>query len=105
MSDLALSGFVRVVTNPRVFLAPTPIDVALAAASNLRQRANCVIVQPSGRHWEIFSQLCRAVDAKGNTVADAYHAALAIESGSEWITADRGFARFPALRWRHPLDD
>jgi predicted nucleic acid-binding protein len=38
------------------------------------------------------------------TGADAYFAALAIEHGCEWITADRGFARFPGLRWRHPLD-
>ena len=38
-------------------------------------------------------------------MTDAYFAALAIESGSEWITADRGFARFPGLRWRHPLAD
>jgi uncharacterized protein len=41
---------------------------------------------------------------KGNLVADAYHAALAIETGSEWITTDRDFSRFSALRWRHPLD-
>ena len=38
-------------------------------------------------------------------MTDAYFAALAIESGSEWITAHRGFARFPGLRWRHPLAD
>ena len=36
-------------------------------------------------------------------VPDAYLAALAIESGSEWITTDRDFSRFPGLRWRHPL--
>jgi hypothetical protein len=36
-------------------------------------------------------------------VADAYLAALAIEAGAEWITTDRDFARFPGLRWRHPL--
>ena len=34
---------------------------------------------------------------------DAFLAALAIESGSEWITTDRDYARFPGLRWRHPL--
>ena len=34
---------------------------------------------------------------------DAYLAALAIESGSEWITTDRDYTRFPNLRWRHPL--
>lgn len=31
-------------------------------------------------------------------------AALAIESGSEWITTDRDYSRFPGLTWRHPLD-
>jgi len=34
---------------------------------------------------------------------DAYHAALAIEHGCEFITADADFARFPGLRQRHPL--
>jgi len=43
--------------------------------------------------------------AKGNRVADAYLAALAIESGCEWITGDRDFSRLPGLRWRHPLAD
>jgi predicted nucleic acid-binding protein len=38
-------------------------------------------------------------------VPDAYLAALAIESGSEWITTDRDFSRFPGLRWRHPLKE
>jgi predicted nucleic acid-binding protein len=37
-------------------------------------------------------------------VWDAHLAAIAIESGCEWITADRDYARFPGLRWRHPLD-
>lgn len=42
--------------------------------------------------------------ARGNALPDAYLAALAIESGAEWITTDRGFARYPGLRRRHPLD-
>ena len=33
----------------------------------------------------------------------AYLAALAVEHGATWITTDRGFARFPDLRWRLPL--
>ena len=37
-------------------------------------------------------------------MSDAYHAALALEHGAELLTADRDFARFPGLRWRHPLD-
>ena len=37
------------------------------------------------------------------SVLHPYHAALAIESGSEWITTDRGFARYGELNWRHPV--
>ena len=105
LSDLVLSGFLRVVTNPRVFARPTATDVALRAARRLRDRPNAVVVSPGKRHWEIFTELCIAGRAKGNLVADAYHAALAIESGSEWITTDRDYARFSGLRWRHPLAD
>ena len=46
----------------------------------------------------------RRAGVKATLVPDAYLAALAIESGSEWITTDRDFSRFPGLRWRHPLD-
>jgi uncharacterized protein len=104
MSDLVLSGFLRIATHPRALSPPTPLQDALAFAAAVRGAANCVDIRPGPRHWDIFAGLCRAVRAKGNTVPDAYHAALAIESGSEWISTDRGFARFPGLRWRHPFD-
>ncbi len=105
MSDLVLSGFLRVVTHPRVFTEPTPSARALAFVHALRGRPNCVLIAPGLRHWEIFVNLCQAAGVKGNLIADAYLAALAIESGSEWITTDRDYSRFPALRWRHPLED
>ena len=37
-------------------------------------------------------------------VPDAYLAAMAIERGATWYSADRGFARFSRLDWRRPLD-
>lgn len=103
MSELVLSGFIRVVTNPRVFDSPTPLETALAATEVLRAQPSCVLVSPGAAHWGIFTRLCRQAGAKGNLVADAYLAALAIESGADWITTDRDFSRFPGLRWRHPL--
>ena len=103
VSDLVLSGFLRVVTHPRVFAPPTPVGDALEFAEALRAQPNAVPVAPGPRHWSIFTGLCRDAGAKGNLVADAYFAALAIESGSERITTDRDFSRFPGLRWRHPL--
>lgn len=103
LSDLVLSGFLRVVTSPRIFRPPTPTETALTEVTRLRARPKRVRVGPGARHWDIFTRLCRDAGAKGNLIADAYLAALAIESGSEWITADRDYARFPGLRWRHPL--
>ena len=102
-SELVLSGFVRVVTNPRVFSPPADIDKALAFADAIRTHPAGVPAVPGPRHWDIFAGLCRAGRAKGNLVADANLAALAIESGSEWITTDRDYSRFPGLSWRHPL--
>lgn len=104
LSSLVLSGALRVVTHPRVFAQPTPIEAALEFVESLRGSPNCVEVAPGPRHWKIFTELCRTTGATGNRVPDAYLAALAIESGSEWITTDRGFARFNGLRWCHPLD-
>jgi toxin-antitoxin system PIN domain toxin len=103
VADLVLSGFLRVVTNPRVFVKPTPLEQALAVVEELRSRPNYVSLTPGARHWGLFTSLCRTADARGNLVADAYLAAIAIETGSEWITADRDYARFPGLRWRHPF--
>ena len=102
LSDLVLSGFLRVVTHPRIFAQPAPMDRALQFVEVIRGRPQCVPIAPGPRHWEIFTRLCRTTGVRGNLVPDAYLAALAIESGSEWITTDRDYARFPGLRWRMP---
>jgi toxin-antitoxin system PIN domain toxin len=103
MADLVLAGFLRVVTHPHVFKTPSPLESAIRFADELRNQPNCVLIAPGPRHWEIFARLCRAAAVRGNLVPDAYLAALAIESGSEWVTTDRDYSRFPGLRWRHPL--
>lgn len=102
LSDLVLAGFMRVVTHPRVFSPPSPTGHALEFAEALRGHPNCVHVAAGERHWDIFAGLCRDARAKGNLIPDAYLAALAIESGSEWTTTDRDYSRFPGLRWRDP---
>jgi toxin-antitoxin system PIN domain toxin len=102
VSDLVLSGFVRIVTHPRVFRTPTPTNQALHFAHQVRDRPNCLVVSPGARHWDIFTRLCQAAGVRGNLVPDAYLAALAIESGCEWITTDRDYSRFQTLRWRTP---
>lgn len=103
LADMVLSGFVRVVTHPRVFRDPAPVKRALEFVEALRGQDNCVVLAPGRRHWELFAKLCVEARASGNLVPDAFLAALAIEAGCEWITTDLDYARFPGLNWRHPL--
>lgn len=102
VSDLVFSGFLRIVTHPKIFKIPTPMDQALEFVSDLRSRASVTIVKPGAGHWDIFVGLCTSADARGNLISDAYHAALAIEYGIEWITLDKGFSRYLGLRWSCP---
>jgi len=104
VTDLVLSGTLRVVTHPRIFRTPTPLRTALDFVEDFRARDEVHLFAPGPDHWQVFTDLCRKVGAKGNLVPDAYHAAVAMEFGCEWISLDRGFSRFPGLRWRHPLD-
>jgi len=104
VSDIILSSVLRIVTHPRIFQDPSPWEIASAFVHDIRDRPTCVLVAPGERHWDIFLRLCRESGAKGNLIPDAYLAAMAIESGTEWITTDRDFSRFHGLQYRHPLE-
>ena len=103
MAPQVLSGVIRITTHPKVFAVPSSLDEVLRFSDILLAQAHCVIIQPSERHWQIFKRLCTEADARGNLVPDAWFAALAIESGCEWITLDHDYARFPDLQWRVPV--
>lgn len=105
LSELVLSGVVRVLTNARIFADPLLLPDALAYVNALRAHPNVVNLRPSDRHWTLFARLAAESGCRGNLVADAYHAALAMEHGATWISTDRDFVRFRGLRWKHPLTD
>jgi toxin-antitoxin system PIN domain toxin len=102
ISELVLSSFVRIVTHPSVFSPPSTLEQAVAFASDLLTPEHAVPIAPGPRHWEIFMRLCRESRVRGNLVPDAYFAAMAIESGCEWISTDGDYARFKGLTWRRP---
>jgi uncharacterized protein len=104
VSDVALNGVIRVVTDRRIYKNATPIRVALTFAELIREQPHALVVSPGVRFWPIFRDLCLKVGASGKLVPDAYLAALAIEHGCEFVSADQDFRRFPGLRWRHPLN-
>lgn len=102
VSELVLSGAVRILTHPRITgNAFTSVDV-LSRADDLRQARGVVAVRPGRSHWAIFRDLCARLDATGNLVPDCYHAALALEHDADWVSTDTFFQSIEGLRWRRP---
>lgn len=103
LSVLVAVGFVRIVTNRRIYQDPTPLPVALAFVEQMTTHPRCRIAVPSQTHLGETMRLCRATAATGKLVADAQHAALAISEGCSWVTRDGDFGRFEphGLRWQH----
>jgi toxin-antitoxin system PIN domain toxin len=100
--DIVWAGFVRIVTNRRIFAVPTPVEEAFDFLRAVRAQPGHVAVSPGERHLRLFEDLCRGAEAAGDLAADAYIAAIALEAGDELVSLDRDFARFPGLRWRMP---
>jgi len=98
-----LSSVVRICTHPKIYKQPSDLKEALEFCSVLLESPNATVILPQERHWSIFQTLCIACKASGNLVQDAWLAALAIESGCEWITTDGDFARFQGLTCRRPF--
>jgi toxin-antitoxin system PIN domain toxin len=106
LSDSVCAGFVRVVTNPRIWRPPsepTPLALAFDFLTALRGRPNARLLSATGATWRLFESLCRESGARGKLTADAWHAAIAIENGCEFATVDADFGRFRQLRSFHPL--
>ena len=103
ISEAVLSGFVRVVTNKRIFPRPTTIPEAISFCDSLLNRDQCRILRPGPRNWSIFRRLCTETNVYGNLIPDAWLAALAIEYDCTVVTVDSDFSRFKGLKWRHPL--
>lgn len=103
MSSQVLCSVARIATHPRIYVSPSQLEDAFAFARVLLEQPHCTVVQPGVRHFSIFEDRCRKAAANGNLIRDAGFAALAVESGCEWVTTDGDFARFAGLRWRRPF--
>ena len=104
LADHSLAGFVRIVTNSRIFADPSPTGLALDFVDRLRAapRARPVSATPATwakvREWAMHDRGLR-----GNLVPDAYLGALAVTHEAKLATADRGFSRFPDVELVLPV--
>jgi toxin-antitoxin system PIN domain toxin len=95
-------SFAHIVTNPRIFERPSPID---SAWKQIETWLDCPVVRvpvPGERHREILGKLIRTSVDRATLIPDAHLAALAIENGFILCSTDGDFARFPELQWRNP---
>lgn len=107
MSTLVGVAFVRIVTHPGFPGRPTPLAIALETIEQVREAPNCRWLVPGERHWEIVADLCRRSRCLGKRVADAQHAAVAMEHGCRWVSRDADFEAFVpcGLDWEHLVPD
>lgn len=101
--DVVASGYVRIVTNRRIFVEPTPADDAWSRVAELLAAPAVTLLRAGERHWRHFVELAGQIGASGNDITDAFLAAYAVANHATWLSADRGFSRFDGLKWRHPL--
>lgn len=94
LSELVAVAFLRIVTHPGFPPTPTPLPQALAVIESLRASPGCRWLQAGERHWPLLRQLAEKTGAKGKLIADAQHAAIAMEHGCTWVTRDRDFKAF-----------
>jgi toxin-antitoxin system PIN domain toxin len=100
--DIALSGFLRIATHPKIFPVPTAPALAFAFTEDMLSLPGAIRIAPGPDHWKIFHDLYHKLGVKGNLVTDTYLAALALEHGCAMATFDKDFDRFPGLRIVRP---
>jgi toxin-antitoxin system PIN domain toxin len=101
LCELVEVALLRIPTLPRLQAAPI-IDVLRFWGEDLWNHPRIVRLQASAAHNGILTRLVTELDLVGNDLNDAWLAALAIEHDATLVSLDRGFERFPNLRWREP---
>lgn len=103
LSWVVVLGFIRLLTNPRIYQNPyTPAEI-LAVVKTWLEQPQVKIIHPSEQHFKLLKKLIEQLGTAGNLTTDAHLAALAMERGLILQTTDADFARFPGLKWRNPL--
>jgi len=99
-----LHEFLRIVTDPRIYRTPTPLEEALAQIADWADSPSARLIGEGPAHLDLLADVAREGRVRGAAVHDARIAAICLEHGvRELWTADRDFSRFPSLRARNPL--
>lgn len=99
-----LHEFLAIVTHPRIFLPPTPLERALDQVTAWMESPSMVVLGEARGYWDMLQEVALGARIAGPLVHDARVAAVCLHHGVEELwTADRDFGRFRALKVRNPL--
>jgi toxin-antitoxin system PIN domain toxin len=97
-------AFLRISTNKQIYTAPLSMEQAIDVVEEWIELPQVQLMVPGGKHWGILKEMLLKGRVRGPQSTDGQLAAIAIEYGGILHTTDRGFARYPGLRWFNPLD-
>jgi uncharacterized protein len=89
---IVVAGFLRLVTNARVFIRPTPIVDAVAFLDAFMTAPNVESVNEK-LDWPAFRSLCLSNDLVGNAIPDPWIAASVTQINEHLVTFDKGFKK------------
>jgi len=96
--------FLSIVTHPRIYAPPTPLEKAIDQVEAWLESPNLVLLSESEDYWPQLRSILQTGRVSGPQVHDARIAGLCQQHGvSELWTIDRDFSRFPGLIVRNPL--
>jgi hypothetical protein len=99
-----LIEFVGVVTNPRIWAAPSSNEACLDQVDAWLESPTAEVLEEGPGFWSTFSGVVKQAGVRGGAVHDARIAACCREHGvRELLTCDRDFSRYPWLKVRNPL--
>ena len=98
-----ITGFLRIITNPRSSFNPLTIETAVQIVESWLELDNTHLVFLQKKNWPLFSRMLIDGQATGNLVMDAHLAALSASCGATVATTDRDFSRFPNIQVTNPL--
>ena len=96
--------FTGIVTHPRIYNPPTPLNEALSFIEGLIASPRVHLLGESVGYFEKLREVALAANVSGARIHDARIAALCLHHGiDELWSADRDFSFFPQVRVRNPL--
>jgi toxin-antitoxin system PIN domain toxin len=92
LMPMVTASFLRLVTNPKIFIQPTPVAEAIKFLDSLLAVPGADM-PPLGSEWPLLRQLCTDKKLSANDIPDAWLAAAVIQLGEHLVTFDADFKK------------